>query len=116
MKSIWKVVKLFYAIHLILVLLLYNRWIFSIMKAKVFINNFQLTKPIFFIIVVDVSLLKQFSQPTENKAYMKECIQRETGYIRQAMRCKIFKAQCYKSMIVFRSFGKGNCLCNIFET
>jgi len=36
---------------------------------------------------LDVSLLKQFSQPTENKAYIKECIQREAAYMRQAVRC-----------------------------
>lgn len=37
---------------------------------------------------LDVSLLKQFSQPIENKSYVKECIQRETAYMRQGLRCK----------------------------
>ena len=41
----------------------------------------------------DVTLLKQFSQPTENKVYVKECIQRESAFMRQAMRCKNFEKQ-----------------------
>ncbi|CAF4399414.1 unnamed protein product [Rotaria sp. Silwood2] len=48
----------------------------------------------------DVSLLKQFSQPTENKAYIKECIQRETAYMRQAIRYPLAKA------IVYATFSK----------
>ncbi|CAF1229551.1 unnamed protein product [Rotaria sordida] len=48
----------------------------------------------------DVSLLKQFSQPTENKAYIKECIQRETAYMRQAIRYPLAKA------IVYVTFSK----------
>ena len=86
MNSIWKVVKLFYVIHLILVLLLYNHLIFFIMKAKVLKIFFQ--KLLFLCIHLDVSLLKQFSQPTENKSYVKECIQHEIAYMRQAIRCK----------------------------
>ncbi|CAF1048343.1 unnamed protein product [Rotaria sp. Silwood1] len=48
----------------------------------------------------DVSLLKQFSQPTENKAYLKECVQRETAYMRQAIRYPLAKA------IVYVTFSK----------
>ncbi|CAF3946694.1 unnamed protein product [Rotaria magnacalcarata] len=48
----------------------------------------------------DVSLLKQFSQPTENKGYIKECIQRETAYMKQAVRYPLAKA------IVYVTFSK----------
>ncbi|CAF4494503.1 unnamed protein product [Rotaria socialis] len=43
----------------------------------------------------DVSLLKHFSQPTENKGYIKECIQRETAYMKQAVRYPLAKAVVY---------------------
>jgi hypothetical protein len=51
-----------------------------------YINLRLIFKRLFF--TLDVTLLKQFSQPTENKTYVKECIQRETAYMRQAVRCK----------------------------
>ncbi|CAF0914061.1 unnamed protein product [Adineta steineri] len=48
----------------------------------------------------DVTLLKQFSQPTENKGYVRECIQRESAYMRQAVRYNLAKA------IVYVTFSK----------
>lgn len=62
------------------------------MKAKVFHSCiFSFLSHVIkysFRMQLDVSLLKQFSQPTENKTYVKECIKVEQGYLRQAFRCK----------------------------
>ncbi|CAF1409652.1 unnamed protein product [Adineta ricciae] len=48
----------------------------------------------------DVTLLKQFSQPKENKGYIRECIQREAAYMRQAIRYTLARA------IVYVTFSK----------
>ncbi|UJR27109.1 hypothetical protein I4U23_008408 [Adineta vaga] len=48
----------------------------------------------------DVTLLKHFSQPTENKGFIRECIQREAAYMRQALRYTLAKA------IVYVTFSK----------
>lgn len=85
---------------------------------KIINNNKKMNNSLFLFLYVDVSLLKQFSQPTENKTYVKECIQRETAYMKQAVRCNKNKYEKRKDdyyYSIFRSIGKSNCLCNIFK-
>ncbi|CAF1217904.1 unnamed protein product [Didymodactylos carnosus] len=53
----------------------------------------------------DVSLLKNFSQPVEDKAYIKECMQRETAYMRQAVKYSSAKAVVY---VTYSKYVKEN--------
>ena len=86
-SSTWNTVKWFYAIPSILDRLSFNRWSFSTMKAKVRLDH-STSMFLYHLSLIDVSLLKQFSQPTENKGYVKECIQREMAFMRQAFKCE----------------------------
>ncbi|CAF1084711.1 unnamed protein product [Didymodactylos carnosus] len=61
----------------------------------------------------DVSLLKNFSQPSENKAYIKECVQREMAYMRQAVKCKYSSAKAIAYVTYSKSSKENDDVVNV---
>lgn len=115
MNWVWRIAKWFSAILRILVLHSFNHWIFCTTRVKVgWSDHFA---PIV-VLWIDVTLLKQFSQPTENKNYIKECIQRDHAFLRHAVRCKwhaenahdpcfsLFRTDPWARAIVYATFSK----------